>query len=58
MKHHIERTSPKGPGAEFIGTCRLCGRSGLTVEDANKECENIRELTEGQAITETIRGLK
>ena len=29
MKHHIERTSPKGPGQIFFGTCRLCGKTGL-----------------------------
>lgn len=34
--HCLERTSPKG--MRFIGTCRMCGRAGLTADQAREEC--------------------
>lgn len=52
--HSIERTSPKGEGQKFIGTCRLCGRSGLTLADMNEPCENMRGLTADEALIEAI----
>jgi hypothetical protein len=54
MIHHaIERTSPKG--GPFIGTCRKCGRAGLTVADFFRdECPNIRETTPEQDLLEAI----
>lgn len=52
--HSIERTSPKGAGQKFIGTCRLCGRSGLTIADVNEPCENMRGLTDDEALIEAI----
>ena len=52
MKHHIDRTSPKGE--KFIGTCRLCGRSNLKVSAALEDCENVRGLSEEEAMVETI----
>lgn len=54
MKHHIERTSPKGE--TFRGTCRLCGKTNLTALDARKDCENVRNMTEGEAMAETLSG--
>ena len=43
--HAIERTSPKGPGSKFIGTCWQCGKIDLTLGDARERCENISQLT-------------
>jgi hypothetical protein len=40
----------------FIGTCRLCGRTGLKASAALEDCENVRGLTAEEAIVETIRG--
>ena len=54
MCHHIERTSPKGKGQKFIGTCRLCGATGLTFEDAAKPCPNPRGLTPDESLLEAI----
>lgn len=54
--HAIERTSPKGEGQKFVGTCRLCGRAGLTSADMKEPCENVRGLTEDEALIEAIRG--
>jgi hypothetical protein len=56
MKHYVERTSPKGPGMPFIGTCRLCGKSGLKASAALEDCENDRGLTAEQALIEAITG--
>lgn len=52
MKHHVERTSPKGQ--QFIGTCRLCGLTGLTSSGALQDCENVRGLSEDEAMVESI----
>lgn len=57
MKHHVERTSPKGPGSQFVGTCRLCGKDGLKASAALEDCENVRGLTVEQALVETITGV-
>lgn len=54
--HSIERTSPKGQGQNFVGTCRLCGKTGLTFANMDDECENIRGLTEEEALVEAIEG--
>lgn len=56
MKHHVERTSPKGPGMPFIGTCRLCGMTGLKASAALEDCENVRGLSAEEAFIETIKG--
>jgi hypothetical protein len=56
MKHHVERTSPKGPGSPFIGTCRLCGKTGLRASAALEDCENVRGLTTEEALVEAITG--
>lgn len=56
MKHHVERTSPKGPGQDFIGTCRLCSKTGLKASAALEDCENVRGLSAEEALVETIMG--
>lgn len=56
MKHSIERTSPKGPGQTFIGTCVLCGQAGLKASDALNDCPNVRGLSADDALIEAIRG--
>lgn len=50
--HAIMRTSPKGEA--FVGTCRLCGQDNLKMEDARKECSNVRGLTQEEALLEVI----
>ncbi|TGV15783.1 hypothetical protein EN816_00595 [Mesorhizobium sp. M8A.F.Ca.ET.173.01.1.1] len=52
--HSVERTSPKGEGQTFIGTCRLCGKTGLTFANMGEECENQRGLTESQSLLEAL----
>jgi|RhiMethySRZTD1v2_1073278.scaffolds.fasta_scaffold118793_2 hypothetical protein len=54
--HAIERTSPKGPGQKFIGTCMRCGRTGLTSANMNEECENITGMTDDEALLKAIDG--
>ena len=52
--HSLVRTSPTGKGQKFIGTCSLCGETGLTFADMATECENQRGLTQGDALLEAI----
>ena len=54
MKHHVERTSPKGQA--FVGTCRLCGKTDLKMSAALEDCENVRGLTVEEAMIESITG--
>lgn len=54
MMHHIERTSPKGE--PFVGTCHLCGKSNLKMSAALDECENVRGLSEDEAMVESVVG--
>jgi hypothetical protein len=56
MKHSLERTSPKGPGQKFIGTCRLCGTPNLPASAVFDDCPNQRGLTEDEALMEAIEG--
>lgn len=56
VTHSIERTTPKGPGHKFVGTCVLCGERGLVASDALKECPNQRGLTQEEALIEAIKG--
>jgi hypothetical protein len=52
--HLIERTSPKGPGEKFIGTCRLCGQIGLTMKDVFEPCPNPEGVTKDGALLAAI----
>lgn len=53
-RHALQRTNPKGQ--PFVGTCSLCGKAGLTLDAMREECENVRGLTEDEALIETIKG--
>ena len=50
--HAIERTSPKG--TPFIGTCSLCGKTGLRIADISEPCENVRGLSQDDALIEAL----
>lgn len=52
--HVIERTSPKGPGQVFLGTCILCGKTNLTITDANKPCENKDKVSYKEALVRVL----
>lgn len=52
--HVLNRTSPKGQS--FVGTCSLCGKPNLTLADMNSECENMRGLSQDEALIEAITG--
>lgn len=41
---------------DFIGTCRLCGKTGLKASAALEDCENVRGLSTEEALIETIMG--
>lgn len=50
--HAIERVSPKGDA--FVGTCWQCGKTGLTLADAQESCENVAALTETDSLLMAI----
>lgn len=50
--HAIERTSPVGE--KFVGTCFKCGKKNLTTADINEPCENVRGLSQDEALIEAI----
>lgn len=54
MKHPlVNRTSPKGQA--FIGTCAACGMTGITFGRLTAdECENVRGMTQEEAVLEAI----
>lgn len=54
--HALERTSPKGEGQKFIGTCFKCGRTGLAESAVFEECDNPSGMTEEQALLTAIAG--
>lgn len=51
--HTIIRTSPKGQ-TDFVGTCSKCGLEGLTLDNMNDECENVRNVSQEQSLLEVV----
>ena len=56
MFHAIERISPKGPGQKYVGRCWQCGKTDLTLADAQEECKNPTNMTADQSLMRAIRG--
>lgn len=55
MKHPlINRTSPKGPGQPFVGTCASCGKPNALLTD--DDCTDLRRMTQQDALLEAIEG--
>lgn len=54
--HAINRTSPKGPGQRFVGTCMKCGQTGLTFADMGKECVNPAGFADEETLLCAIKG--
>lgn len=52
--HAVERTSPKG--GPFIGTCVRCGRTGLTIAEAMRECDNPSGMSQDEALLQLLHG--
>lgn len=52
--HALNRTSPKG--APFVGTCFKCGAENLPMSAVTQPCENVANLTEGEALIVAIEG--
>lgn len=50
--HSVERTSPKG--GPFVGTCTLCGKTGLTFANMDEPCPNTRGLSVDETLIEAI----
>jgi len=54
--HALSRTSPKGKGQKFIGTCFKCGAENLPAEAVSWPCENPANLTRDGALIVAIKG--
>lgn len=53
----VNRTSPIG--TPFLGTCAACGKTGITFDMLPEdECENVRRMTQEEALIEAIEGRK
>lgn len=51
--HHVlQRTSPFGE--PFLGECIRCGATDLRARDANRECDNLRNLSDADALLEVL----
>lgn len=50
MAHALTRTSPKGPGEKFIGTCMKCGQTGIPLSSIEDRCENPANLTQEETL--------
>ena len=53
--HALRRTSPKGKGVPFIGTCLRCGMRGLSSGAALERCENVAGLSDDEALLEALK---
>lgn len=54
--HVLERTSALGE--LFVGTCTLCGVSGLRATQANEACRNPRRVSAATALLDAVQGPK
>ena len=50
--HVLRRTSPFGE--PFIGECTRCGATDLRPRDANRPCDNLRNLSDEDALLEVL----
>lgn len=54
MSHALRRTSPKGPGQAFIGTCTKCGLENIPLDRMHEECTNPANITNAEALLAAI----
>lgn len=56
-RHALTRTSPKGKGQPFIGTCIKCGIKGISLDEVSRsECVNPAGLNNAETLTLAIKG--
>ncbi len=55
MSHALIRTSPKGKGHEFIGTCTKCGTPNLPFVAASQSCPLDEVVSDAAALVHTIK---
>ncbi len=54
--HALRRTSPKGPGQQFVGTCMKCGMENVPIERMHEQCVNPAGLNQDETLMLAIRG--
>jgi hypothetical protein len=54
VTHAIKRTNPTGPGQKFVGQCIKCGKTGLSLSDAQKRCPEDGAVSDQEALLTLI----
>jgi hypothetical protein len=52
--HALRRTSPKGPGQAFVGTCMNCGLTDLPLSRMQEPCVNPGNFTQDETLIRAI----
>ncbi len=55
MSHSLIRTSRKGPGQKFVGTCIKCGKPDLPFEAAHEPCPHDAIVSDAAALTQILK---
>lgn len=55
-KHMLVRTSPKGPGTDFIGRCIFCKEDGFKAEAIFEDCNEAVGQDYERAMLRLITG--
>jgi hypothetical protein len=55
MSHALTRTSPRGKGQPFIGTCIKCGLQNIPLSRMHEECVNPGNLSNADALAIVVR---
>ena len=58
-QHALRRTSPKGPGQPFVGTCVKCGIQGITLDEMGRsECVNPAGLNGAETFSAVLSAIE
>ena len=55
MSHALIRTSPKGKGCKFLGTCTKCGEENLPMTAASEPCPQDSIVSDAAALVQILK---
>ena len=55
MSHALIRTSPKGKGLKFVGTCTKCGEDDLPMNAVHQPCPQDGIVSDAAALTHILK---
>ena len=55
MGHALIRTSAKGKGCKFIGTCTKCGKENLPMTAVHESCPQDEIVSDAAALVQILR---